>query len=440
MCGLVGVAGNIGAAEEKIFKTLLFLDTLRGDHSTGILSVNKLKETLLFKKAVPATEISQYKQFDDIFKRISTVLIGHNRYATKGKINSTNAHPFQCGDIIGAHNGTLIGQYLLPDHKEFDVDSENIFHAINKEGVEATCKKLHGAFALTWYDRKDHTINLLRNDERPLYVAVTPDSKTIFWASEDWMIKVACGRAGYKFNPPLELDTHTHYKYKLPSVVKDNVVENLTAMPIAKLEGYEPPYYARSSSKQPFKNSVTPFNRGKETASLSCKDFLNKEIKFIVDGEAHKASGESYFLAHPVGYQDIELRIYTTRNSMLYFEMKDVEKTYTTHTGWARCLKYDTSGQYLIMDLGSIKSGHLQPPSDDVIEDMEDDCYEETYTGPNGTELSRSQFMAAVKDGCAWCTDLIVPSDSQELVWLSDGSCICPDCKGLVDVKQYLAL
>mgnify|MGYP001616630135 CR=1 FL=1 len=40
MCGLVGVAGNLFKKDTDAFTQLLFVDTLRGDHSTGVQSVN----------------------------------------------------------------------------------------------------------------------------------------------------------------------------------------------------------------------------------------------------------------------------------------------------------------------------------------------------------------------------------------------------------------
>lgn len=447
MCGLVGVAGSVSLLEEKVFKSLLFLDTLRGEHSTGILSVTRGGDTSILKKAVSAQELAQFKQYDDIFKRNSTLLMGHNRYATKGKINSTNAHPFECGDIIGAHNGTLVDQYLLPDYKDFEVDSENIFHAINKEGVKATCGKLHGAFALTWYDRKDHSLNFLRNDERPLFIAASQDEKTIFWASEDWMIKVACGRAGAKFKNPLSVDKNTHFKYLLPNSEVKGRVSGISLNSSETLEMYVPQYpkihhrgnfaFNRAKEDSPAGKDSTPHSYEK---SLK---FLNVEIKFVVDGEVAKEDGSTYFLAHPLANQDISLRIYTQKNSLLYYEMKDFAKTTTVHTGWARCIRSEGRDVYLIVDTSSIKSGHLQPVDEDIedgIEDGDDDTYEETFTGPNGQELSRAQFMSAVRAGCAWCGDTILPVDAKDVVWLSDGSCVCPDCQELPMVKEYIGL
>lgn len=41
MCGLVGVAGEITMASEKVLRTLLILDSLRGEDSTGIASIKK---------------------------------------------------------------------------------------------------------------------------------------------------------------------------------------------------------------------------------------------------------------------------------------------------------------------------------------------------------------------------------------------------------------
>ncbi|MSE24831.1 hypothetical protein GKC32_10305, partial [Lactobacillus curvatus] len=81
---------------------------------------------------------------DEMMRASLCVLMGHNRWATKGKINERNAHPFEHDHIIGAHNGTLRNQHLLPNHLDFEVDSDNIFHAMSTIGVDATIAKTSG--------------------------------------------------------------------------------------------------------------------------------------------------------------------------------------------------------------------------------------------------------------------------------------------------------
>src|SRR3546814_3056993 len=109
------------------------------------------------------------KDFGDLMKRTHLMLFGHNRAATKGAVNQENAHPFNHGDIVGCHNGTLYNVTNLDDHKDFKVDSENIFYDMSRNGAKATIAKLQGAFALCWYDESNRTVNLVRNSQRPMY-------------------------------------------------------------------------------------------------------------------------------------------------------------------------------------------------------------------------------------------------------------------------------
>lgn len=119
----------------------------------------------------------------------ATALIGHNRHATQGAVNNNNAHPFTHGDITLAHNGTLTNKWQLErDFKapKFDTDSELVCWLIDNYELEAVIPELKGAFALTWWDSRDSTMNIIRNDERPLHVAGV--GCNVYWASEKRML------------------------------------------------------------------------------------------------------------------------------------------------------------------------------------------------------------------------------------------------------------
>lgn len=199
MCGLVGFAasGYAQHTQKEFFKQLLFVDTIRGHHATGIAAADTMtKDFTIVKKAMSAPQFLAQPEVDEslfIAKHNFNIYIGHNRWATAGASgDDNNAHPFTHGDIVGAHNGTIRNRTLLEDHKDFVVDSDNIFYHLALHGVEETIKSLDGAYALTWYDKSDNTINFLRNEERPLTFARLTDG-SIFWASErqmlEWMVK-----------------------------------------------------------------------------------------------------------------------------------------------------------------------------------------------------------------------------------------------------------
>lgn len=209
MCGIVFVGGaNLLETHLGFFDSMLHADVVRGKHSTGVFRGYENGVTGIYKEAVPGPvylETAGYKALrgenNTKFQRerlekegkvvpdpVGNFYVGHNRYATQGAINSRNAHPFKHGNITLVHNGTLRGQYRLPDHADYEVDSENICHSINKIGIDETVQKLQGAFTLVWHNEEDQTLNFIRNTERPFYLL---EFTSGMWAgaSEEEMIK-----------------------------------------------------------------------------------------------------------------------------------------------------------------------------------------------------------------------------------------------------------
>ncbi len=222
MCGLVGVAGNISLAIKDAFTELLLVDVVRGAHSTGVAAIKREDDTVLLQKnPIPSPLFIGTQEYKDVINTINLkTIIGHNRFATVGAKTVENAHPFQFPNIVGAHNGTLDKWALrqLEAADKFGTDSEALYHNIDLHGVKKAISSVSGAWALTYFDKTDNTINLLRNKERPLYYTYTADRETLFWASEsymlDWIlvrnrIKILEGKI-YECNP------NQHYKWAVP--------------------------------------------------------------------------------------------------------------------------------------------------------------------------------------------------------------------------------
>lgn len=190
-----------------------------------------------------------------LFRQQNRCLIGHNRYATQGAVNSVNAHPFDFEHIIGAHNGSLRSTLNLPDHKDFVVDSENIFHAINQDGSVETAAKLNGAYALTWWDKRDNTLHFLRNAERPLWYVFTQDRQAIFWASELWMLTGVLARNNIKHTEPVSTETHKEYTFQIPMNGQPQIgtirVEerDFYSAPVTSYSGYQGSSWGNSYSR-----------------------------------------------------------------------------------------------------------------------------------------------------------------------------------------------
>ena len=196
MCGLVGVIGDINFQDSKVFQQLLFVDTLRGSHSTGVATNDTQNKVRTYKRALSAPDFLQLKQGAEICgNTMGDFLLGHNRYATQGSVNDVNAHPFTYGNVTLAHNGTLGDQTNLPDHKQFTVDSENIAYAMGlADKPEEVISILKGAFALSWYNDFTMEFYLVRNNERPLWLAKHKTRDVYYYASEKYMLEAILTR------------------------------------------------------------------------------------------------------------------------------------------------------------------------------------------------------------------------------------------------------
>lgn len=271
MCGIVGVAGSIGMREEKIFKQLLIVDTLRGEHSTGIASISPTGEMKIAKSVGPPSELLDSYKCNDLFRKVSRVLIGHNRYATLGEVNRNNAHPFMFENVVGVHNGTLKNKHALEDYYKFGTDSEAIYYNFDKFGAEEVVKDLEGAWCLVYFDKADKTLTFLRNKERPLFYTYSEDGKVVFWASEAWMLEGVLKREGYKTGKVFSLPEDVLLKFDMQINVFNSQMKPIEKPKGKKLAGKAPaPAYLPPVGK-PAGATVKKFRVGKTLQDMLLK-------------------------------------------------------------------------------------------------------------------------------------------------------------------------
>lgn len=234
MCGLVGIAGDCSGNWKDLFTELLLIDSVRGTHSTGAGFVSRDKKAFEVIKA-PGDPFNLFNlpEYDKAVSTANTICaaLGHNRYATVGEKTAANAHPFKFKHVMGMHNGTLhsYAHKRLKDHEKYGTDSQAIFASIDEIGAAATLKLIDGAWALVWVDKKDGTLNFLRNSQRPLHYCYSEDRSTIIWASEASMLTYIMNRRNKKMFIPDEKDhsgvflvtADTHYKWKIPKFIVD---------------------------------------------------------------------------------------------------------------------------------------------------------------------------------------------------------------------------
>lgn len=211
MCGNWGMITDTNNKNTRDFMKMgLYVDALRGRHSTGLATIDHRDEIEINKRALDANDFLTLPAVDkQIMNHQNRVFIGHNRHATRGSINNINAHPFQHGKITMVHNGSLTQTHNLPDHMRFEVDSENIAHSLNTIGTLDTLKRLYGAFALVWWDAEEKRVKMARNSERPLTLANIKGSNTVIWGSEYNMLQFVAARSGLKIEEIWSLPENT---------------------------------------------------------------------------------------------------------------------------------------------------------------------------------------------------------------------------------------
>lgn len=420
-----------------MFRRLLELDTIRGPHSTGILFVSNFGNADIIKKVGTPWELWGLKSIEEKFRLSHKVLLGHNRWATQGKINNTNAHPFELGHIYGAHNGTLHTRYKLADHAKFEVDSENLYHHMHLHGAEDTVKNLDGAFTLTWWDKNEKTLNFVRNDERPLHFCYSEDNKTIFWASEPWMLSVAAFQTNVKVGRVSELPVGYHYSFNMPDATMASYPE-INNPAVKKLELYVAPVYPRSGYQSPIRNVPVVSNSSKvvdiqkrverQSNAASFMEYqkrMSKTVEFEVWGES-ETNGQKYIQGYAIDDDRISVRCYAGVDTALWKKLlgststfKAMVKGFTSH-----------SGMHLTVDLRSVEEVHLGKSDADDTPEM--------YVGYENTILTEEEFLEQTERGCAWCSCVPTTEDAEDLVWIGHKDHVCGECKEFECVQEYI--
>lgn len=440
MCGLVGAAGDLVIKDETVFKQLLAVDSLRGNDSTGVATINRADVVKIAKQVGDPFNLMEFSQFKSAFNGAIKCLIGHNRYATTGKINKKNAHPFELDGVVGAHNGTLNNKWNLLDHNDFDTDSEALFNHIDVKGLKDAIETAKGAYALTWFDKEKNTINFLRNKERPLFFTFSEDRKKIYWASEKWMLEGVLERNEVKFDPVvMTLEDH-HYAFKIPA--PNTPFEKIKLVKIKQKEehftgGRTGGFSRNSSTNTPI---YLPSQRNTRfPTSAEMKKSLEKmydlsgfivELSYHSHGQTEHGGAFVQFLCDR--YPASMFRVFVKSD----YEKKEIMK----HDNWQGVVKEigfsAVTGGFYKIDYSSLKK--IEKETDTYKKGREGNIFLlPTFKVKNhkGEEVSLIDFESTYVN-CIWCSAPLSYEEKVRIV--SDKDCLCSSCAQDEEIIKYL--
>ena len=378
--------------------------------------------------------------FGKAVNRVNRCVIGHNRYATQGASSKQNAHPFEFETVIGVHNGTLNNKWALKSGNDFSVDSQALYNHIDKEGLRSAINISQGAWSLVWWDKVAESLNFLRNKERPMFVAHALKTDTIFFASEKWMLLVACSREEVDIAEPYETMEDVHYEYSISKtsskICKPVVREMKAPEPVHRVIGYTGfqqqhqqrniPWYNADEAEPPKKVHILPkaskvASIGNATASGATYSG-SKNVSLEVLDSTFDSHGAAYVTCFDPNMPSTNIRLYLNKKDD---PKKIIGKLIIGNIGnyYIDKNRSDKSGYYKV-EYSSYKldPSEVQKP---IIEEFLDHT---------GTYLNKEMWMDKY-NACCWCSSPIFPEDKHKFV-KTGGNVLCEVC---MDDKEVLA-
>ncbi|MBQ8749578.1 MAG: glutamine--fructose-6-phosphate transaminase (isomerizing) [Clostridia bacterium] len=186
MCGIYGIIGKCKNIDKVAINALYELE-YRGYDSSGIAFLNTNKEIKVIKSTGKIENLEKNINNHEVS---TECLIAHTRWATHGKISTSNAHPHTSENVAIVHNGIITNyeelKNKLNSYKFYgECDSEVIAKLMDynlqrsKTALEAFCKtikELKGSYAIECIVKGEYNTIFIARKESPIYVCKYKDT------------------------------------------------------------------------------------------------------------------------------------------------------------------------------------------------------------------------------------------------------------------------
>lgn len=194
MCGIYGfIAPKVSRAKRALLSYCLALSNdTRGGDSWGVIVGSGSDVEIVRGLGDLAPEIHRFAD--------ARTIVAHTRYATTGEVTPDNAHPFEIGRIVGAHNGMVHNhrELAVRHGRDFAVDS---MHLVAHLDAGLPFDDVDGYGALEWLEDRDlSTVHLCRLQRGELAVHEL-EGGGVVWSSNAAHLREALRTAGLKSTP-----------------------------------------------------------------------------------------------------------------------------------------------------------------------------------------------------------------------------------------------
>ena len=458
MCGIWGlVAKNPNGFYKDhidLAQNMLLCGQLRGTHGTGMFLVDKEGNPEYLKIGGNAQQLMDTKEFNPFMSRVlqkGTILVGHNRFATKGDHSTPNAHPFQYKQITLVHNGTVTSTDL--EKNKVKVDS----HSFTKDIANADDFKEHlqltrGAFCFVWYNKKLNKLLIYRNDERPLSM-FEADNSFIF-ASEGNMVRWLAGRKNIKHDYR-EIKPEVLYSFDMSVNGPKKIEEEPLPKKFHYYSGYTPPAtppWRDTSHKNGYwRNGMfheynpPPLSLvpklpapAKPTGGITHGKKVGDNILFSLYDEAERGVGSSKVWE----YQGILEEDGSTANVEVVFVTKNRDATWLDKPllcGTICSVYPDGTLQVKTKSVEEVETTEVETIIKTSVE-KEEESDTTIFTLKDGTQLEKFRFKKLTALRCLSCHDQITCEEHKGCSYSDKiGGLYCPDCTDQIehDLSMY---